>query len=148
MDDVTRERRKTIGRKIKRARLEAGYRSQRAFAAALGVDESSVGHAESGSARIGIGSTVFMTIEIELGWPDGCIERFFETGELELHDAQRRPIAELEPQEAVERAEAIARRTGKDSDGEAFIVRWAAERKRARQSNTDSDQRVRPNGGY
>lgn len=74
-------RRKIIGRKIRRARLAAGYRSQKAFADAIGVDESSVGHAESGSKRIGVGSRVFTLIEDHLKWPENCIEQYLTTGD-------------------------------------------------------------------
>lgn len=81
MDDTEHTRRKVVGRKIKRARLAASYSSQARFASAVGVTESSIGHAESGSARIGIGSTVFIKIEICLGWPDGCIESYLATGD-------------------------------------------------------------------
>lgn len=76
-----RARRKFAGRKIKRARLAAGYSSQREFAAACGVDESSIGHTESGSPRVAIGAKVFTMIELRLGWPDGCIERYLTTGD-------------------------------------------------------------------
>lgn len=71
--------RKTVGRRIKRARQAAGYRSQRAFAEAIGVAEASVARAETGDERIG--DTVFGAIELGLGWPEDCIARYLETGD-------------------------------------------------------------------
>jgi transcriptional regulator with XRE-family HTH domain len=77
MDD----RRKTLGRRIKRARQRAGYGSQRAFAKAIGVDTTSVAKAESGDAAIAIGGRVFAAIEDGLKWPEDCTARYLETGD-------------------------------------------------------------------
>lgn len=74
--------RKFAGRRIKRARVAAGYKSQKAFADAIGVSENSVAHAETGSERIG--DTVFGAIEAGLRWPEDCISQYLETGDESL----------------------------------------------------------------
>lgn len=74
-------RRKTLGRKIKRARQVAGYSSQKAFADAIGVSETSVANAERGSELVGAGDKVFVAIEIGLSWPEDCTLRYLETGD-------------------------------------------------------------------
>ena len=73
------ERRKTLGRRIYRARRKAGFRSQKAFAQALGISEASVANAERGSDSVG--DAVFTAIEDGLKWPEECIARYLETGE-------------------------------------------------------------------
>lgn len=73
------QRRKTLGRRIYRARRKAGYRSQRAFAEAIGVSEASVANAERGSATVG--NSVFSAIEDGLNWAEDCIQRYLETGD-------------------------------------------------------------------
>lgn len=73
------DRRKAAGRRIYRARLRAGYRSQRAFAQKIGVHEGSVAHAERGDPRIG--DSVFAAIEDGLGWPEDSILNYIKTGE-------------------------------------------------------------------
>jgi transcriptional regulator with XRE-family HTH domain len=95
------ERRKIVGNRIKRARRLAGYRSQRAFAKALGIHETSVARAETGDDRIG--TSVFTAIEAKLHWPDDCIARYLESGD-ERHlpsgdddrAAPQRPLTPLE----------------------------------------------------
>lgn len=79
MDD----RRKLLGKRIKKARRWAGYRSQAKFADAIGLSESSVANAEIGSERVGMDA--YGQIEAGLPqWPDGTIERFLATGDLSL----------------------------------------------------------------
>lgn len=73
------ERRKVLGRRIKRARRRAAYRSQAAFAAAIGINETSVARAETGYERVG--DAVFEAIETGLGWAEGCIAVYLETGD-------------------------------------------------------------------
>lgn len=73
------ERRKVLGRRIKRARRRAAYRSQAAFAAAIGINETSVARAETGYKSIG--DAVFQAIETGLGWAEGCIAVYLETGD-------------------------------------------------------------------
>lgn len=63
-----------VGRKIKYERRRLGFRSQEAFAAAIGKHETSVGNAERGSDRVGDG--VYNAIEVGLGWPLGSIEAY------------------------------------------------------------------------
>lgn len=75
-------RRKTLGRRIRRARVAAGYRSQKAFARAIGVHERSVAGAEGGEERTG--DNVFAAIEAGLGWPADSATQYLETGELSL----------------------------------------------------------------
>ena len=77
MDD----RRRTVGRRIKRERQRRGYSSQRAFAKAIGIDASSAAYAESGDERIAIRGKVFAAIEDHFGWPEDSITRYLETGE-------------------------------------------------------------------
>lgn len=115
------ERRKTLGRRIKRARLRAGYRSQKAFADEIGISENSVARAETGDERVG--ESVFVAIESGLPWwPDNSIERFLETGddsllpvnpttsEVDQHrgqeEAQRTEIDELRAMAAAAKARA------------------------------------------
>ncbi|MEV6879712.1 helix-turn-helix transcriptional regulator [Amycolatopsis sp. NPDC051128] len=68
-------RRAEVGRQIKSHRRLAKFRSQRAFAEALGIGESSVANAESGSDRIGDGP-VYEAIETHFGWPVGSITAY------------------------------------------------------------------------
>lgn len=101
--------RKFAGRRIKRARVAAGYKSQKAFADAIGVSENSVAHAETGSVRIG--DTVFGAIEAGLRWPEDCISQYLETGDESLlpsRTATPTPAADSEdeyPAELVDSAE-------------------------------------------
>lgn len=71
-------RRRALGRHIKRVRRAAGYRSQKAFAEAIGVHESSVANVERGDERVG--EIVFDAIERGLKWPPGCMAAYLETG--------------------------------------------------------------------
>lgn len=73
------DRRKTVGRRIKRARRRAGHRSQKAFAAAIDMAESSVARAETGDPRVG--AATFEAIEDGLEWPEGSIASYLETGD-------------------------------------------------------------------
>lgn len=75
------ERRKTLGRRIKRARQRAGFTSQRAFAQAVGVDTTSVANAETGGEQIAVGGKVYAAIEDALGWPEDSTTRYLETGD-------------------------------------------------------------------
>lgn len=96
--------RKILGRRIKAARRAAGYKSARAFAAAIGVSESSVATAEIGSHRVGMG--VLMDIETGLEWPRGSIERFLESGdlaELPSHVVGRADEKLVQPRDSFER---------------------------------------------
>ncbi|MCI2421472.1 helix-turn-helix domain-containing protein [Saccharopolyspora sp. K220] len=79
-------RRKTLGRRIKRARLGAGYRSQKSFAEAIGVSENSVARAEIGDERVG--QSVFLAIEGGLGWTESAISVFLDTGDEATLDRQ------------------------------------------------------------
>lgn len=72
-------RRADLGRKIARARRAAGYRSQRAFADACGIGEKSVADVERGSDRPGIAT--YDAIARVLGWPEGAIGRYLDTGD-------------------------------------------------------------------
>lgn len=76
---TVKERRKELGRRIQRARRRATYRSQASFAAAIGVAEASVARAETGDRRVG--AAVFEAIEVGLGWAEGCIATYLETGD-------------------------------------------------------------------
>ena len=73
------ERRKVLGKRIYRGRRKAGHRSQRAFAESIGLSESSVANAERGSDSVG--ASVFTAIEDGLGWPEGSIASYLETGD-------------------------------------------------------------------
>jgi transcriptional regulator with XRE-family HTH domain len=75
------ERRRKVGRRIKRARIALGYSSQQAFADALGIDKSSVANAESGHDRIAVRGNVYVAIEAKLGWPDDAISTYLESGD-------------------------------------------------------------------
>lgn len=102
--DSVSDLRKTVGRRIKAARRAAGYKSARGFATAMGLSETSIARAESGSPKVGAG--VYLDIESCLGWPTGCIERYLETGnESELPAVNRRQAAEseIEPRDDFER---------------------------------------------
>lgn len=72
-------RRKEVGQRIKRERRRAGFRSQGAFAAAIGVHETTVANAERGSDRIG--SAVYNAIEDGLKWPTESIEAYLAGGD-------------------------------------------------------------------
>lgn len=76
---MQKERRDFVGRRIKRERRQAGFRSQRAFADALGIHETSVARAETGDERVG--DAVFTAIETRLNWPADSIARYLETGD-------------------------------------------------------------------
>lgn len=94
-------RRSTLGRRIKRARLAAGYRSQRAFAEAIGVHERSVARAETGGGPIG--DTLLTAIETGLSWPSDSIRRYLDTGDEALLQASVEVSDEhhdVEPSEA------------------------------------------------
>lgn len=69
-------RRKEVGRQIKVARRLKKFRSQKAFAAHIGVHENSVANAEVGSDRIG--ESVYNAIEGGLGWPANSILDYVE----------------------------------------------------------------------
>ena len=75
-------RRKTVGKRLARARRAAGFRSQAAFATAIGVSEGSVARAESGSELVG--AEVFTRIEIGLHLPAEVVTQYIETGEASL----------------------------------------------------------------
>ncbi|WP_027946563.1 helix-turn-helix domain-containing protein [Amycolatopsis taiwanensis] len=79
MANAADERRKALGRRIKRARVRAGYRSQKAFADAIGISENSVARAEIGDERIG--DKVFAAIEDGLGWGEYVVAEYLETGD-------------------------------------------------------------------
>jgi hypothetical protein len=102
------DRRKLLGRRIKRDRMRAGFPSQRAFAQAIGVDTSGVAYAESGSGRVGVRGKIFSAIEDCLGWPEDSIALYLETGDESLLRGQvDKP--KLTPDEA--REVALARLT-------------------------------------
>ncbi|MEC3975105.1 hypothetical protein [Amycolatopsis sp. H20-H5] len=74
-------RRKELGRHIKSTRRRAyqstgrrTYRSQKAFAEAIGLHESSVANAEIGSDRVG--DLVYSTIEEAFGWPRNSVGNY------------------------------------------------------------------------
>ncbi|WP_116051797.1 hypothetical protein [Amycolatopsis palatopharyngis] len=71
-------RRKKLGKWVSRDRKAAGYRSQRAFATALGVHERSVAAVESGEEKVG--ETVLGLIE-DMLYPRGSVEAFLATGD-------------------------------------------------------------------
>jgi transcriptional regulator with XRE-family HTH domain len=73
-------RRKIVGRRIKATRRAAGYKSARAFATAIGLSESSIANAERGAESVGLGA--YLDIETGLGWPDGCILRYLDSGDI------------------------------------------------------------------
>jgi transcriptional regulator with XRE-family HTH domain len=73
------ERRRAAGQQIKAARRRAGHRSQRAFADAIGVHESSVANAERGDESVG--DAVFQAIEAGLGWAPGSIRAYIDGDE-------------------------------------------------------------------
>lgn len=133
-----------VRRQVRAAREIRGWR-QVDLAREAGVGRRTVQRLEDGE-RLGEGKE--SKIEAALDWQIGSLDEIRADRQPIPVPTQETPLADMGPQEAVERAEEIARRSGKDEDGEAFIVRWAAERKRARESNTDSDRPVRPNGGY
>jgi DNA-binding XRE family transcriptional regulator len=85
-------RRKEVGKHIKAARRRKGYRSQAAFAEAIGVHESSVAFAETGSSRTG--SSVYGAIEDGLEWPTGSILAYIDGRQGYLPGAPE-PAAEL-----------------------------------------------------
>jgi transcriptional regulator with XRE-family HTH domain len=68
-------RREEVGRQIKTRRRLAKFRSQRAFAEAIGVGESGVANAERGSDRVGDGP-IYEAIETYFGWPVGSITAY------------------------------------------------------------------------
>lgn len=70
-------RRKAVGQHIKATRRKRGYRSQKAFAGAINVHETSVANAEIGSDRIGAGA-VYASIEDGLQWPTNSIVDYIE----------------------------------------------------------------------
>lgn len=92
------ERRKTLGRRIYRARRKAGFRSQKTFAEKLRISEASVANAERGSSSVG--DAVFTAIEDGLGWPEDSIAHYLESGDESLLVAEGRvadkPLTELE----------------------------------------------------
>lgn len=65
--------------------MGAGYRSQKVFAHEIGVSESSVAYAESGSDRSG--DVVFAAIENGLGWPADIIRQYLDSGDESLLDS-------------------------------------------------------------
>lgn len=100
MDDRQRTRRKTVGRRLARARRAAGHRSQAAFAAAIGVHETSVARAESGQAKVG--ADVFTRIELGLRLPDDIITRYIETGDANLLERITYPPVDPAPDSPAE----------------------------------------------
>lgn len=58
--------------------MAAGHRSQRSFAEAIGVSETSVANAERGSDLVG--ALVYGAIEVGLKWPEDSTTRYLETG--------------------------------------------------------------------
>ncbi|WP_435583344.1 helix-turn-helix domain-containing protein [Amycolatopsis thermoflava] len=78
-EESEEDRRKFVGRRIKRARRRAGYRSQKAFADVIGLAENSVARAEIGDPRVG--EAVFEAIEDGLEWPPDTIAQYLETGD-------------------------------------------------------------------
>lgn len=81
----------TVGRLIKMTRLR-NYSSQKKFAVKLGVHETSVANAETGSERVG-GKKVFPLIEDALGWPVGSISDYIN-GRSDLLPSERQPASE------------------------------------------------------
>lgn len=102
-------RRRKAGRRLARARRAAGYRSQKAFAAAINVSEASVANAERGAETVGEG--VFTLVETGLNMPDEIITRYLETGDPDLLELiafyptspRRPPEPEPELRDRVER---------------------------------------------
>lgn len=82
MGDRPPSRRQTVGKRLARARRAAGYRSQAAFADAIGIHETSIARAETGDERVG--PDVFTRIELGLNLPDEIITRYIETGSEDL----------------------------------------------------------------
>jgi transcriptional regulator with XRE-family HTH domain len=106
------ERRKYLGRRIKRARQRLGYDSQQSFADTIGVDKSGVSYAESGGDRIAVDGKIFAAIEDGLSWPEDCISRYLKTGDESLlpapeSEGARRPTPERARAEFVRRVMAI-----------------------------------------
>jgi len=148
------ERRKILGRCIKRARRRAGYRSQRAFADQIGFNETSVARAETGDERVG--DAVFQAIEIGLGWTEGCITTYLETGDETVLSSRSQPPVESEPEpesvdpdlEIVKEAyEAWIRKLPEDKRDERldeFIGYVLAARNRAKSRSSDRRDDDRP----
>lgn len=91
MDD----RRKNVGRRIKRARRVAGYTSQKGFAEFIGASETMVAYAETGSDRVGV--KTYGLIEDGLGWPEESISTYLDTGdETVFRHAEPEPAPEPE----------------------------------------------------
>jgi len=89
-------RRKAVGREIKLARRAKKFRSQRAFADHIGVHESSVANAETGSDRIG--ASVYEAIERGVGWPAGSITAYIAgDGAAPWEQAEVEPAPPAEP---------------------------------------------------
>lgn len=90
-----RDRRAWIGRKIRNARKRSGYKSQAAFARAIGISEDSVGSAERGEEQVG--DTIFTAVEKGLRLPPGSISSYLATGdESVLDDEGHRAVARRE----------------------------------------------------
>jgi transcriptional regulator with XRE-family HTH domain len=120
-------RRKKLGKIIRRAREGAGYRSQRAFAAALGVSERSVAAVERGEKA---GETVLGLIEDNL-FPGGSVWAFLQSGDDAL--LLRPPVgtsrgqAEAERIANLSRAELLEEADGYDQSlGEGAGDEWMA----------------------
>ncbi|MFJ1765008.1 helix-turn-helix domain-containing protein [Amycolatopsis sp. NPDC088138] len=69
-------RRKEVGQLIKATRRTKKMRSQKALADHVGVHETSVANAETGSSRVG--EAVYQAIEGGLGWPHNSIMDYIE----------------------------------------------------------------------
>jgi transcriptional regulator with XRE-family HTH domain len=113
-------RRKAIGKRLQRARRAAGFRSQLAFAARVGVSESSIAQVESGSDRPGPG--MFTAIEVALGLPEDIFVRYLETGD---DDLLRLVVYPPPPAAEPERAEASTGATP-EPEAEGFTDEDAA----------------------
>lgn len=84
--DIVNERRKAAGRRIKRLRRQAGFKSAKAFAESIGsISETSVARAEAGYDNVGDG--VYGDIETALKLTPGAIADYLETGDSRLLDA-------------------------------------------------------------
>lgn len=77
--------RESLGKRVRRERDRAGYRSQKAFAEAAGLHERSVASVERGQK---VGVTVLGHIEDIFGWPEFSATRYLETGDTSVFDHQ------------------------------------------------------------
>lgn len=70
--------RTALGELVRAAREAAGHRSRATFASVAGVSERSVASIERGEP---VGGRVQRAIERGLGWPQGSVSTFLETGD-------------------------------------------------------------------